>query len=223
MFESEEQIEKQRSFTSPLLLVFLLIVIVGVGAAYYLLKSQKDLTPQEAAAAITSSLKLRGPATVHFHGGVVMPSIDEKPRDPHYKLLDKAGLIKAAPATGGGLRVALTTLGERTFAEFPEFKKFKNPDGTESFVVPLAERKLVEVGKVTMAGPNQAKVEYSWKWQPNKLGEQFDASGALVKNFNTWDRATLIQKYGADFYTGEPTKAVLTMVRTDKGWRVSTE
>jgi hypothetical protein len=223
MFESEEQIEKQRSFTSPLLLVFLLIVIIGVAAAYFLLKSQKDLTPQEAAAVVGSALNLRGPASVHFHGGVVMPSVDEKPRDPHYKLLEKAGLISLAPATGGGVRVAVTALGDRTFSELPEFKKFKNPDGTESFVVPLAERKLVEVAKVTMVGPNEAKVEYTWKWQPNKLGEQFDASGPLVKNFNTWDRATLIQKYGADFYKGDPAKAVLTMVRTDKGWKIAAE
>lgn len=223
MFEAEEQIEKQRSFTSPLLLIFLLIVIIGVGAAYFLLKSQKDLTPPEAAAAIGTSLKQHGPATVHFHGGVVLPSVDEKPRDPHYKLLEKAGLVHLQPTTGGGLRVGLTPLGERTFAEFPEFKKFKNPDGTEAFVVPLAERKLIEVSKVTMVGPNEAKVEYTWKWQPNKLGEQFDASGPLVKNFNTWDRSTLIQKYGVDFYKGDPAKAVVTMVRTDKGWKISTE
>jgi hypothetical protein len=48
----------------------------------------------------------------------------------------------------------------------------------------------------------------------------FDVSGTLVKSFNTWDRATLIQKYGANFYRGEPTRAVIALVKTDKGWQI---
>ena len=51
----------------------------------------------------------------------------------------------------------------------------------------------------------------------------FDAAGGQVKVFNTWDRATLIEKYGADFYHGDPTRATVNLVRTDKGWKIATE
>jgi hypothetical protein len=74
-----------------------------------------------------------------------------------------------------------------------------------------------------MNGPERATVEFSWKWDPNKFGNLLDASGSLVKSFNTWDRATLIDKYGANFYHAEPTKMALVLVKTPKGWQVATE
>jgi hypothetical protein len=66
-------------------------------------------------------------------------------------------------------------------------------------------------------------VDITWKWETNKLGNLFDASGSLVKGFNTWDRATLIQKYGADFYHGDPTKVTLSMMKGDNGWQIAVE
>jgi hypothetical protein len=168
-------------------------------------------------------LKSEGPATAHFHAGLVMPSVDEKPRDPHYRLLEKAGVVKTAKTSGGGTMVTLTPLGERMAASIPGFKKWKNTDGTTSYAFPLAERQLVEVSKVTMNGVNDALVEYTWKWVPNQLGDDFDAAGSLVKSFNTWDRATLIEKYGADFFHADPKRANVNLARRDKGWRVATE
>jgi hypothetical protein len=50
-----------------------------------------------------------------------------------------------------------------------------------------------------------------------------DASGSLVKSFNTWDRGTLIDKYGVKFYHDAPTKAVIAFVRGDGEWKVSSE
>jgi hypothetical protein len=152
-----------------------------------------------------------------------MPSVDEKPRDPHYRLLEKIGVVKTAKTSGGGTMVTVTPLGERLTASIPGFKKWKNADGTTSYAIPVAERQLVDVSKITMNGVNDAIVEYTWKWVPNKLGDDFDAAGSLVKSFNTWDRATLIDKYGADFYHGDPTRASVNLVRTDKGWKIATE
>ena len=89
-----------------------------------------------------------------------------------------------------------------------------------TYVVPLAERKLVDVANVTMIKPHLARVEYSWKWDPNRLGIEFDASGSLVKSFSGWDRATLIKTYGADFYGAPPTKASIVLMETDNGtWK----
>jgi hypothetical protein len=114
-------------------------------------------------------------------------------------------------------------VAQREFQAIPEFRQWKDKDGTDIYFVPLAERKLDKISNITMKSPTIAQVEYRWKWEPNKIGEMFEASGSLVKSFNTWDRATLIQKYGANFYHAEPTSASITLVRGDKGWQVATE
>jgi hypothetical protein len=224
MFETEEQIEKTSSGSSARFLIILLIIIlVGAGVVYFIVKSQKPLSQEQATVVIGGILKAKGPAIVHFHVGTVVPSVDENPRGPHYALLEKAGYLKLTKMTGGGTRVELTPLGTDMFPRFPEFKKIKNPDGTDGYIVPLSERKLVAVNSVTMSTPTTATVEYTWKWTPNKVGDDFDASGKLAQSFSSWDRATLIQKYGVDFYHAAPQKASIDLVRGDKGWKIATD
>lgn len=225
MFEDELKLEKESkalSFSSPFLYIFLVIILIIGGVGYWMFTQQKDITPDQAKVVLESALKAKGSAVVHFHVGAVKASVDEKPRDPHYKLLEKAGFVKLASAKDGAVMVSLTPLGEGTFAKLPEFQKAKNPDGTEGVVVPLASRELAEVTKVTMTGPNTARVEYTWKWNPNKVGEVFDATGTTVKTFSQWDRATLIKSYGVDFYH-EQQKGSVNMMRTDKGWKIYEE
>ena len=120
--------------------------------------------------------------------------------DPHYKLLDKAGIVTTKAKGYNSLIVVLNPAGEKLFSGIEGVQKSTNPDKTVSYVVPLAERKLVAVNNVTMIKPHLAQVQYTWKWAPNRLGQDFDASGSLVKSFGTWDRATLIKSYGVDFY-----------------------
>jgi hypothetical protein len=36
-----------------------------------------------------------------------------------------------------------------------------------------------------------------------------------------WERQTLINKYGADFYHADPTKATMTVARNGKSWKIS--
>ncbi len=226
MFEQEVEMEKTQSSVVPLLLIVALILaIVGV-AGYYVLESRKVLTNQEAAQIATSILKLQGPATLRFHTGIIKSSVDDKPHDPHYRLLEKAGLVHIGQDTGPYKTITpieLTDQGKRLLEEIPGVTKGSEKDGTQIYSVPLAERKLVSVSKVTMISPTQALVDLSWKWEPNKLGNLFDASGSMVKGFNTWDRATLIQKYGADFYHGDPTSIRLSLIKGDSGWQVATE
>src|ERR1035441_2953319 len=110
--------------------------------------------------------------------------------------------------------------GENVLSTIKGVQKASNRDGTVTYVVPLAERKLVDVASVTMIKPHLARVEYSWKWEPNRLGTAFDASGSLVKSFSGWDRATLIKTYGADFYGAPPTKASIVLMELDNGtWK----
>jgi hypothetical protein len=71
-----------------------------------------------------------------------------------------------------------------------------------------------------MLKPHLARVDYTWKWEANRLGKEFDASGDTVHSFNTWDRGTLIKDYGVDFYGGAPTKASVVLVESKDGtWK----
>jgi len=226
MFEQEMEMEKSQSSVVPLLLIVSLIVaIVGV-SAYYVLQSRKVLSNQEAATVAAGVLKAQGPATLRFHIGVIKSSVDDKPHDPHYRLLEKAGLVRIGQDTGPYKTITpveLTSEGQHLLEQIEGVTKGSEKDGTTVYAVPLAERKLVSVSQIKMLNPSQAMVEINWKWEPNKLGNLFDASGSMVKGFNTWDRSILIQKYGADFYHGDPTRVTLSMTKADNGWQISPE
>jgi hypothetical protein len=223
MFEQEIELEKRESSVVPLLLIVtMILVFVGV-AGYYVWQNKQVLATDQASAVIAASLKAQGPAVVHFHSGLVKASVDERPESPHYRLLDKAGIIKLGKTNGRTTPIALTAQGEKLLSEIPEVSKTREKDGTDAYIVPLANRQLAEVSKITMLNPDRASVQYSWKWDANKLGNLFDASGSLVKSFNTWDRATLIEKSGANFYHNEPTKVAVVLVKSDRGWQIAIE
>jgi len=223
MFEEELKLERQSSYLLPLLLLVGLVAMILGAVWYWIIPHQKDLSAAEAGDVITAFLKAQGPATVHFHTGLVKASVDEKPRDPHYRLLEKVGVLKLREGKNFVMQASLTPEGERILAQISGVEKTKNPDGTDAYTVPLAERQLVQIVKLTVNGRNRATVDYSWKWVPNQLGDAFDASGTVIKSFKVWDRTTLIQKYGADFYHGVPTSASLMLVRLDKAWKIATE
>ncbi|MGA8149925.1 MAG: hypothetical protein WB952_03180 [Terriglobales bacterium] len=222
MFEAEVEMERRSSFLPFLLLMCLVAGIVGV-LAYVVLqvKEKTPLSAQQASGIVATALQGPGPAVITFHTGTVTRSVIEKPEDPHYRLLEKAGIVKLAKTAGGGEAVSLTPAGERLIAAIPGVKKWRETDGTSAYQVPLAERELVSVTGVTMNGVNDATVEYTWKWVPNQMGNIFDAGGSLVKGFSIWDRQTLINKYEVDFYHGSPTRSTLTFARSDQGWRIS--
>jgi hypothetical protein len=225
MFEQEIEMEQKSSSVVPLLLILALVAVIVGTAGYWFVQSRKVLTQSDASAVVTAILKAQGPAVLKFHTGAVKPSINEKPRDPHYKLLEKAGMLKVAQVKGKDVyNIALTPKGEKELTAFPEFQKAEEKDGTLGLAVPLARRQLLEITKVTMNGPSMARVEYSWKWEPTPVGDLFDANGQLIKSFNLWDTQALIEKYGANFYHGDAKKVAVTVVKTDKGsWQVMSE
>ena len=222
MFEEEVKLQKESSYFIPLVLVLVLIAVI-VGSIGYWVMPNRSLSEQQAASLVSAYLKGEGPATVHFHVGVLQPSVDEKIRDPHYRLLEKAGILKLGRAKGDALKVGFAAEGEHKLAAVAGVVKTRNSDGTDAYTVPLAERQLVAVSKITMSGRDVAYVQFTWRWVPNELGNAFDAAGPLVKSFNTWDRSTLIEKYGVAFYHVEPAQAALSFVRGDKGWKLAAE
>jgi hypothetical protein len=220
LFAAEIEMEGKNSGFMPLIFIAGLILVVG-GTIYYFVKGARDvLTVPVATTSISQILHAQGPATIRFSSGTIVSNVNEKPMDPHYKLLAKTGVIVTKPKGYSSLIVALTPAGEKLFSTINGVEKSTNHDGTVTYVVPLAERKLVSIDKVTMIKPHLARVDYSWRWNPNRLGTEFDASGDLVKSFTSWDRATLIKTYGADFYGAPPTEASIVLMETDSGaWK----
>jgi len=232
LFAAELAMEKRGLNLFPIILILGLVVVVG-GFLFYLVKNARDvLTVPVATTSITDILKAQGPATVHFNTGTVEPSVNGGP-EPNYKLLEKAGVVaiitpkakaKAKAAAPTSLTVNITGPGEALLSSIDGVTKAKNADGTTTYTVPLAVRQLVSVDKVTMVKPHVAQVAYTWKWVPNRLGQDFDASGSLAQSFSSWERETLIRSYGADFYSAEPTKASIVLMESENGvWKPYTE
>jgi len=222
MFEQEVEMEQRQSSVVPLLLLIAMILaFVGV-AAYYVIQNQKVLPASEAARLIEQSLKADGPATIHFESGKVVASVEERPQDANYRLFEKAGLLRLGKDNGHFTPVELTARGKKMLDEIAGVTNTKDAKGDSiAHVVPIAERKLMETPKVTMTGMDRATAEFTWAWEPNQMGELLDASGPLMKSFSTWDRATLIDKYGAKFYHGDPNKVTTVFVRGDQGWQIA--
>jgi len=221
MFEQELEMEKRSSSVVPLLLIVTLIVGIAGISLYFVVESRRVLTAEEARPVVAASIERQLPATLRLTTGLLDTSADLSPRDQQYRLLEKEGYLQIGKETKGKIPVTLTPKGEALFAEVAGVKKSKNSDNNDEYIVPLGQRKLVEIGKITMLGPSQAAVEYSWKWEATKVGDLFDAAGPAVKAFNTWDRSVLIDKYGANFYHAAPTKVTVLLVKMANGWQPS--
>jgi len=225
MFEQELELEKKESTIIPLILILALAGVIVGSVVYWVLQMRKTLTPEQATTVVSDILKKQGPVTLIFRTGSVEPSINEKPRDPHYKLMEKAGLLKTADLKGKDrVNVTLTSDGEKLISSIPELRKRDDKDGTTVYFVPLAQKKVVTITKVTMSGPNLARVEYTWQWSPTAVGDIFDTNSKFVKAFNIWDTQTLISKYDVNYYHGDPNKAAVNLVRGDNDtWKIAQE
>ena len=116
----EQEVEMEKSSVVPLLLVVALVVATVGAAVYFLIQSRQVLTTQEATNLAVEVLKAQGPATVKFHTGAVEPSVDDKPGDPHYRLLDKAGVVKLGRPKVGPYPLPLRPKGKHSCSRFRE-------------------------------------------------------------------------------------------------------
>ena len=212
--------EKKSSNFGPLVMVLVLVLVVGGTIFYFVKTSREVLSVPVATNSVNQILQSQGGGKIHFSVGTIVSSVNEKPMDPHYKLLAKAGILTIKPKSWNSIYSTMTPAGEKVLGEIKGVDKGKNSDGNTTYVVPLAERKIVAIDKITMIKPHLARVDYTWKWEANRLGKEFDASGDAVHSFNTWDRGTLIKDYGVDFYGAAPTKASVVLVETKDGtWK----
>jgi len=220
LFAAEVEMEKKSSNFGPLVMIFALVLVVGGTIFYFFKTSREVLTVPVATNSINEILKSEGGGTIHFSTGTIVSSVNEKPMDPHYKLLAKAGILTIKPKSWNSIYSNMTPAGEKLLGEIKGVDKGKSSDGNTTYVVPLAVRKLVAIDKVTMIKLHLARVDYTWKWDANRLGKELDASSDIVHSFNTWDRGTLIKDYGVDFYSAAPSKASVVLAETKDGtWK----
>ncbi len=224
MFEAEVEMERRSSVLPLILMMCLAGAILGL-VAYVVIqvRQRTPLTAEQASPVVAAALQTSAPGVIHFHTGRVKPSEGDKPEDPNYRLLEKAGLVKVAKAGNGAALVSLTPAGERMLTAIPGSKKTEDKDGTFLYQVPVGDRQFVSIAGVEMSAVNTAAVAYNWKWVPNQMGDVFDAGGPLVKSFNTWDRQTLINKYQADFYHSDSLRSTMFLARTGKEWKIATQ
>jgi len=220
MFAAEIAMEGKSLNLFPIFFVTMLVLVVG-GSVFYFIKGAKAVLSQPvASAAVNHILQGQGPAVIRFSTGLITSNLNEKPMDPHFKLLSKAGILATKPRTWNSIFSEMTPAGQKLLDSIDGVVKVTNPDKTVTYEVPLAQRRLVAIEKIDMIRPHLARVSYSWHWEPNRLGREFDASSELVKSFNGWDRATLIKSYGVDFF-GAPAShvSVVLMETKDGNWK----
>jgi len=122
MFEQELELEKRNSSIIPLLLIVTLIVAIAGISLYFVLESRKVLTTAEVSPVLLASIEGQTPVTLHFATGALKSEVDQKPQDPHYKLLAKTGVIVTKPKAKGSssLIVDLTPAGEKLTKRIPQ-------------------------------------------------------------------------------------------------------
>jgi len=217
LFAAEIAMEEKSHNFAPWLLATALALLLGGFIYYFISTSRETLSVAQATATVNGILRAQGPAVVHFSTGTVDPANGQA--DPLYKLLSKAGIVMTKPKGQTLLTVEITGPGDNVLTNIEGVQKAKKDEST-TYSVPLAERKLVSIDKVTLLRPHVAKVDYTWQWVPNRLGREFDADSELVQSFSTWDRETLIKSYSVDFYNAPPAKASIVLMKPgDDPWQ----
>ena len=220
MLEREIELEKGESSAIPFLIITVLVFAIASAVLYFVLEPRQDLSAQEATFLVTGVLNAEGPTAVRFHIGLVKERPGESPRDPRYRLLEEAGVLKLGDPAGSRTPVALTERGSQILSGIVGVKRSKDADGNDAYVVPLAVRKLVDITTITMDGPERASIEYTWVWHPNTLGEAFDRLGPAVAMMRDEDRLELVNKFGVRYYHAVPKKEVIRAVKSPQGWQV---
>lgn len=225
MFEEELELEKKNSSLIPMLLVGAVLCAIGYGIYYFITDTARKLSVEQATPLAQAVVKQMKPPVLDFHTGTVVYGMKENPSDPHFKLLAKAGLVTVKPVGDPRLKinVTLTDKGKQLIESIPGVQKKDDKENTVEYMVPLADHTFDKVSKVTMQGTTHAVVDYSWTWSPNELGKLLDADGELVKSFGVWERQTLIDKYGAKFYTSAGPQSTKLAAEFDHGkgaWKI---
>ena len=100
------------------------------------------------------------------------------------------------------------------------------------WTIPVAKRELVEVTGLTggEGESKQARIEYTWKWQPTEAGASFDVSGqayqtlpaSVRQNLGGASFGDMLRSAGQTipFDSSKTQKGTATLQLYDDGWRI---
>ncbi len=221
MFEQEIEMEKKEgSSFGPVLIILLMVGLFVGGIGFVVYQSKLTIKPEEATAAVQQKLTATAPVTITFHTGNLSYGYADKPSNPQYKLLEKAGILKIGKMKNYASEVELTPAGKELLARLPGVKTVvgDKKDNSTAYTLPLATRKLVSVGAINKLGQQKFQVQYTWAWQPTEVGEMFDINGKLVQGLANYDRSLLIDQHGGNYYHAAPAQSAIVFAKGDKGW-----
>lgn len=143
LFAAEVAMESKSSNFAALIMIFALVFVLGGTIFYFFKTSREGLTTPVATNSINEILKAQGGSKINFSVGTIVSSVNEKAMDPHYKLLEKAGILTVKPRSWNSIYANLTPAREKVLSGIQGVDKGNNSDGNTSYVVSLAERKIV--------------------------------------------------------------------------------
>src|ERR1039457_7549025 len=129
LFAAEIEMEKKSSSFGPLVMILVLVLAVGGTIFYFVKTSREVLTAPVATNSINQILQSQGGGKIHFSVGTIVSSVNEKPMDPHYKLLAKAGILTIKPKSWNSIYATMTPSGEKLLDGIKGVDKGKNSDG----------------------------------------------------------------------------------------------
>lgn len=189
-------------------LLLLLIAITSIAC------SEKTLNPERAASLIADLDGFKRHAHVAIHVGVPFRSISrclsqaEAERTPLNQFAVDRGWVRydtREAIVGVGMKascpaLALTPAGEAASAQWSRGRGGRS-EGT-SWAVPIGQRELVGVTRLTTAPDESIQVEFDWKWTPRETGKALEKAVPTAKAF-----------------FDETRKGRASCRRSDEGWR----
>ena len=111
----------------------------------------------------------------------------------------------------------LTDKAKKLWADYDE--------AAQETVIPTAKKEFIEVTGITSLGPNDARVEFTYKWLPNTFGRALDPSTAEFRELPADLQNSLKETkdpYGGTYEAGwgNARRGFATFKKYDDGWRI---
>ena len=119
LFAAEVEMERKSSSLGVFIMVAALLGVVGGTIFYFVKTSREVLTVPVATASVHEIMKNQAGGKLDFSVGTVVSSVNEKPNDPHYKLLVKAGILTVKQKSYNTIIATLTPAGRKTAGRYP--------------------------------------------------------------------------------------------------------
>jgi hypothetical protein len=89
----------------------------------------------------------------------------------------------------------------------------------EGYTVPIANRKIVEVKRITRLENGDARAEFTWRWEPTLSGKAFDVNDAAYQALSPVARQCVDKSSDAKIDSSKIESAIAIFRLENKEWR----